>query len=209
MTLLKKHASAVFATILFGIGVQPASGDLFIGSPNPDLSGFLGPYATVNVALNNDGTQATITFTAVDYFLMGGAQAAALNVNGEFAVGPFTAPTGPQLNAKTPKISMEGIRVVDGFGTFDLVLRDLGGFGSATNTLSFTLTKTTGAWTGASDVLTPNDSGYYAAAHIFVANSDWTNSGVTGYATVPDGGMTVSLLGLALVAFGLLLRLVK
>src|SRR5262249_53672338 len=91
------------------------------------------------------------------------------------------------------------------------------GFGHSVSALTFTITKASGTWATASDVLTANSNGAYAAAHIFVAGASCTDSSgkpdacATGYAAnggahVPDGGMTVSLLGLALGGLGMVAR---
>ena len=79
---------------------------------------------------------------------------------------------------------------------------------------------TSGTWTDAADVLTPNADGYSVGTHLFITaysanNANKANKGngalvtvVTGFAangsgpSVPDGGTTVTLLCIALVGIG-------
>jgi VPDSG-CTERM motif len=71
-----------------------------------------------------------------------------------------------------------------------------------------------GTWANAGAVLLANVQGALAAAHIFVAqliDGQLVNVNVTGFAAnggaqVPDGGMTVMLLGMALGALGVVRR---
>ena len=82
--------------------------------------------------------------------------------------------------------------------------------------LTFSLTDTSGTWSDAADVLTPNASGHSVASHIFVvALPVVTNSTavVTGFAsdgggstTVPDAAATSLLLGAAVSVLGLVRR---
>jgi hypothetical protein len=90
------------------------------------------------------------------------------------------------------------------------------GFTHSSSTITFTLTNTSGTWGSAGDVLIANADGFDAAAHIFVTTSpaNASNSALaTGFAaetgggiSVPDGGMTVMLLGVALGALGMARR---
>jgi len=218
MTLFKKLLPlAVLTTIMLGFGVQPAGANLLtLGLPNSGISGYTGPYATVNISLT-DSTHAAITFTALDsaggqHFLMGDGGSVGLNVNGTVTASSITAPQGPQFSSSAPILSLGGAGNEDGFGSFNFTLNNFDGFGYAFRTVSFTLTNTSGTWANDLAVLTANESGYLAAAHIFVANADYTNTNDTGYATnssVPDGGTTASLLGLALAVGGFLSRRMK
>jgi hypothetical protein len=56
----------------------------------------------------------------------------------------------------------------DGFGSFNLKITNFDGFSYSLDTLSFTLTNTSGTWSDAADVLTANANNALAAAHIFV-----------------------------------------
>jgi len=103
----------------------------------------------------------------------------------------------------------------DGFGSFNLRIRSFDGFSHSSDTITFTLTNTSGTWASAADVLTNNANGFDAAAHIFVTTSpaNASNSALaTGFAgegggvVAPDGGTTVMLLGVALGALGMARR---
>jgi hypothetical protein len=211
--LIKLKRLSFSAVLLVALFALPASADTFsLGLGNPDISGYPGPYA--EVAVNLVGSTASVTFSALDsspwHYLFGDGGSVALNVNGSFVVSGMTWSGQPQLNPSAPSLFVDGAGNEDGWGTFNLRISNNGGFKEAVKTLSFTLTG--GSWSSASDVLTANANGAKAAAHIFVANSDWTNTGVTGFAAdggtnrVPDGGTTALLLGLALGAGGVVLR---
>ena len=205
MNKLKYIAIALIA--IAGLGFQQAKADTYnfdLTNGNSAISGFPGPYANVNVNLNGAGTQATITFTAYSGFLIGGAQAADVNVSGSWTIGSFSWTGG---NANTA-FSNGGPNNADGFGSFNQTTDNFDGFTSAVSVVSFILTNTGGSWANAMSVLTANASNWLAAAHIFVI-ADQTV--VTGFAagpggSVPDGGTTVMLLGAALGALGMARR---
>jgi hypothetical protein len=88
------------------------------------------------------------------------------------------------------------------------------GFTHSADLIQFDLTNVGGTWASAANVLTANGNGAFIGAHIFIANLDLTNTGVTGFtanggAVVPDGGTTVMLLGAALGALGLARRFLR
>jgi hypothetical protein len=209
MTQFKKTLLLVSLTaILFAFAVQPASATSFtLSTGDAGLSGYTGPYGTVSVSLLNSSA-ATITFTALSSggfdYLFGDGGSVALNVTGtgiSYAGG--TGITQPQVqpNGSTPW-------QVGGLGNFNFVLANFYGLNNALSTFTFTLTNTSGNWTNAASVLTANNAGQFVAAHIFLAHANGGNTNVTGIATngVPDGGMTISMLGLALVGMGLVAR---
>jgi hypothetical protein len=232
--MVKKHLLfASLAIALFTLTSRPASADsitLQLTTANSAISGFAGPYANVTVNLTTS-TTATITFaglTATDgtnnyQYLFGGQGAVALNVNASsFGVGTVTGTnsgTGftpgalaPTTSGKNPPAGSE-----DGFGNFNLSIDSFDGFGHSSDTVTFVLTDTSGSWANASSVLTANSNGGLAAAHIFVTTSPanaGNNGGMaintgyasTGGATLPDGGLTISLLGLALGGLGFIAR---
>jgi hypothetical protein len=174
---------------------------------NTALNGYSGPFASVTVDLTSS-TTATISFASKtvggNIYLMGDGGTADVNVNGAYTLGA----TVTEANAGTGftptfKENMPG--QVDGWGNFNLSLNNNDGFGDSADHVSFTLTKSSGTWASAGDVLTPNLDGHIAAAHIFVTTSPAyaTNSAlVTGYASTPDGGATIALLGLGLFGIG-------
>ena len=205
MKKLKYIAPVLIA--LVGLGLQQAKADIYsfdLTNGNSAISGFPGPYATVQVNRNNS-THATITFTANTGYLIGAAQAADVNVNGNsWTIGSFSWTGG---NANTA-FSNGGSNNADGFGSFNQTTDNFDGFTSAVSVVSFILTNTGGSWANAMSVLTANASNWLAAAHIFVI-ADQTV--VTGFAagpggSVPDGGTTVMLLGAALGALGIVRR---
>jgi len=166
-----------------------------------------------------NSTTATVTFTsntvAGNTYLFGDGGSVALNVNATtFSVSGISGSNsgtgftpGPYTQAAAGN--------EDGFGSFNLRINSFDGFTHSSDTITFTLTNTSGTWASAADVLTANGSGFDAAAHIFVTTSpaNASNSALaTGFAAesaggvVPDGGTTVMLLGAALGALGMARR---
>src|SRR5262249_19536078 len=95
----------------------------------------------------------------------------------------------------------------DGFGNFNLTIDNNDGVQKATSSVSFTLTNTGGTWASAASVLTANEGGSTAAAHIFVTNADCqaASACVTGFAAngqqVPEAAPLL-LLGSAAAGLG-------
>jgi hypothetical protein len=164
---------------------------LTLGTGNSALSGFAGPYAEVLVNRTSP-TTATITFTSDivggNIYLMGDSGMVALNVNATtFTDSGFTGSNAG--TGFTPGPFSVGSGTEDGFGAFNLTINDFDGFSSSVDTFSFDLTNTSGTWATALDVLTPNSSGFSAAAHIFVTSSPANASNgtlATGFAA--NGG---------------------
>jgi hypothetical protein len=153
-----------------------------ITSGNSALSGFPGPYGTVLVTLTS-ATTATITFTADAGFLFGDSSSADVNLSAT-STETFVSATGPNT---PPSFVGFGSGNVDGLGTFTSTLDLFDGFTQAASTITFDVTNTSGTWATASAVLTGNNLGNDAAAHIFVC-SDPTcaaaaGAGVTGFAS--------------------------
>jgi len=227
MNRIKYIAAALVAVA--GLGFQQAKADSIsfdLGTGNSAISGFTGPYAHVVVNRTN-ATHATITFTSLTnsghIYLMGGQGTVGVNVNAtSWTLGTITgsnAGTGftQSVPAGKHQFSNAGAGNEDGFGSFNQTIDSFDGFGHSSDTVSFTLTNTSGTWSSASQVLTANASGFLAGAHIFVtttpANAHNTAL-ATGFATngvpgVPDGGATVMLLGAALGALGMARRFLK
>jgi hypothetical protein len=214
-----KYIAAVLIAIA-GFGLQQA--DAFtssLGTGNPAISGFAGPYGTVTVTLVNS-TTATITFTsntkAGNIYLFGDGGSVAVNVNAStFTVSNITGSNSGTGFTPGP-YTFAGAGTEDGFGSFNLTINSFDGFTHSSDTISFTVTNTSGTWASAADVLAFNANGFDAAAHIFVtsAPANASNSALaTGFAAenaggvgVPDGGTTVMLLGVALGALGMARR---
>ena len=215
-------------TILFGVTCavilafsQNAKADLFsfdLGIGNSAISGFPGPYANVEVNRTSNST-ATITFTSLtnggNIYLLGDGGTAAVNVSGSFTLGTISGSNagtgftpGPYSDGGAGNVSM--------FGVFNLTINSFDGYTHSSDTVSFDLSG--GNWASAAAVLTANDDGFLAAAHIFVTSSpaDASNGAVaTGFAGngggggVPDSGTTAMLLGGALASLGVVRRYLK
>lgn len=225
---MKRHRMTLVATVgvallfLLTMGAPSASADTLsidLGStalgPYPP-----GPYGTVEITLV-DSTHANIVFqtgSAGQYtYFMVGSFAADLNVNGTFSVSSLTANDLSGLGFSPPVLTIEKAGNVDGFRSMFLIISEGNGFSTATDMISFTLTGTGGGWSSASDVLTPNSLGFLAGMHIGVCDTTLgpcSSTGAqltTGFAvnrsrSVPDGGMTVMLLGGALIGLATLRR---
>jgi hypothetical protein len=201
------------------VAATPAIADLIltINNPNSGLSGFTGPYATVDIAVAPSGTSATVTFTSLDsggyLYRMGDGGTADLNINGAYtlqgtitALG-FTGGFTPDGSAITNNPGN-----VDGFGFFDLSLNSPDGFTDSATSVSFTVTKNSGAWaTDGSDFLLANSQGSKAAVHAFACANTCTQlegAATTGFAA--NGGAinivpeptSLSIFATALIALG-------
>lgn len=205
------------AMVALLLAVTPrAQADIFsftLGTGNSAISGFAGPYANGSVNLI-DSTHATITFTSDtvggNIYLMGddGAGAVAVNVNGAFTVSGISGSNAGTGFTVGPLTQSSGS--MDGFGSFNLAIDDFDGFTHSADTVSFTLTLTSGTWANAASVLTPNGSGNIAAAHIFVTASPANAANgakATGFASgaVPEPS-SLMLFGLGILALVIIMR---
>lgn len=200
------------AALVLTLGVGSASADItnyLISVPNSAISGFPGPYASVQVNRTST-TTATITFTSLtnsgNIYLMGGAQAADVNVNAtSWTLSGLTASNAGTGFTPGP-LSDGGANNVGPFGSFNQTIDSFDGFTHASDLISFMLTNTGGTWGSAGSVLTNNAFGAVAAAHIFITASpaNAANGAInTGFAAVPEpgpllGGGIVVLMGLGL-----------
>jgi len=181
-------AALALAATIFAPGIASADIQSFdLTVPNDAISPYPAPY--VHVTVNQSGNTATFTFTADTShagltYLMGDGSSAAVNVNDP---GPTVTAISPaSLSQQNPP----GTSNVNGFGLFNVVLDNADGNAQATSTLSFTVTKATGTWTGvfsgATPVLVANATGAFAASHLFVREGTSTDATATGY--VANGG---------------------
>ncbi len=171
---ISKSALVVMGFLLVGLCVSPALADIIsfdISVPNAALSGFTGPYATVDINRTST-TTATITFTSLTnggfLYMMGDGGSADLNVNGTYTLGTVTLGS---ISGFTPVFISNTPGNVDGFGNFNLSLNLFDGFTDAATSISFGLTDISGTWATAADVLTANSHGASAAIHAFAAAS--------------------------------------
>jgi hypothetical protein len=217
-----KYIAAVLIAIA-GLGLQQAKADVCnftLGVGNAAISGYTGPYASATIDLTS-ATTATVTFTSLtnsgNIYLFGDGGSVALNVNATtFSVSGITGSNSG--TGFTPGPYAQGAAGnEDGFGSFNLTINSDDGFTSSSDSITFTLTNTSGAWASCHDVLVANASGFSLAAHIFVTSfpANAANGALaTGFAAdgggggngVPDGGTTVMLLGVALGALGMARR---
>jgi hypothetical protein len=199
------------------LGLQQVRADTFtfdLSVPNSAISGYPGPYVNVSVNLVNS-TTATITFTSLtatgNIYLMGDGASVAVNVNAASWTLGGIAGTNSGTGFTPGPYSNGGSGNVDGFGVLNQTINSFDGFTHTANSITFTLTNTSGTWSSAANVLVANSQGVFAAAHIFVTTfpANAKNSALaTGFAAnggaqVPDGGTTVMLLGAALGALGI------
>ena len=214
---IKYIAPVLIAIACFGLQQAKAVTVYSLTVGNSAISGYPPPYGSASVTLV--GSTATITFTAANtaafQYLFGNGSSVDVNVNGGFTVGPIT---GTQLPGFTlTSYSNAGAKNVDGFGVFNLTIDGGAGYTTSSNSITITLTQTSGTpWLAdGSNVLTANANGALVAAHIFVAAfpaSPAAGALATGFAAnggavnAPDGGTTVMLLGAALGALGMARR---
>jgi len=222
-----KYLAAVLIGIA-GLGLQQAKADsvtYVLGSGNTAIAGFPGPYVQLVVTLNGPNS-ATLTYTSLsngtNTYLMGDGGTVAANVNAtSFSVvggtgGVTLANSGTGFTTGPVTGFTSGTE--DGFGNMNLQVNLFDGFTHSATSVSFTLTNLSGSWGSALDVLTNNNLGLLAGAHIFVTtNVGGVNASngalATGFAAnggagAPDGGTTVMLLGMALGVLGMARRFV-
>ena len=228
MKILRASVVMAVATAIASFGIQQANANSIgfdIGIPNSAISSYTGPYVHVTVSTTGANT-ASVQFTSLsngnNMYLMGDGGSFDVNVNAAsfgissvvltqsaFMVG-FQSPTW--LGTSSGNVST--------FGTFNGENDTFDGWAHAISQVNFTLTNNSGTWADAASVLTPNSSGFEAAAHIFIGTirGDGTvnqadGAVVTGFAangtgshSTPDGGSTCLMLGLVVSGMGLLKR---
>ena len=218
---IKYIAPVLIAIACFGLQQAKAVTVYSLTVGNSAISGYPPPYGSASVTLV--GSTATITFTAANtaayQYLFGDGGSVAVNVNGAFTLGSITGTHLPGFGFQAGEgYSNGGASNQDGFGSFNLTINSSQGYTDASNSITFSITQTSGTpWLAdGSNVLIANAQGATVAAHIFVTSfpANVTNSALaTGFAAntgavVPDGGTTVMLLGAALGALGMARRFI-
>jgi len=183
---LKLQGPLAVAWVLLSIcavAAGPATADLItfdLGNGNSFISGYAGPYVQVTVN-RTSSTAATITFDSLtnggNIYLMGDGGTVGLNVNGAYTVaaGGLTGTT--TFGVSPPPYSNGGAAILAGFGLFNLTINSTDSYADTSTELVIHLTLDAGAWADAASVLTPNNLGLEAAAHIFVSSNPPVNGG--------------------------------
>jgi hypothetical protein len=123
---------------------------------------------TVNLV---DSTHATVSLASLtqggNIFLFGGNEAFGFNANGTVSISNLTG-SNSGTGFSAPQLSTGGSKNLDGFGVFSNTISGFDGYTHTVSNLSFTLTDLSGTWGSASNVFTPNASGFLVAGHTFV-----------------------------------------
>jgi hypothetical protein len=196
----------LLALAVLAFAAAPARADFQfdLGSGNPAISGFAGPYAHVDISLNTATQVATITFTSLtnsgNIYLMGDGGTVGVNVNAtSWTLGPITGSNSGTGFTSPPPYSDGGSGNEDGWGVFNQTINSFDGFTHSSSTVSFTITNTSGtAWTSdgstpGNTVLISNSNNALAEAHIFVTSSPANASNgarATGFAAGNGPGPT-------------------
>jgi len=177
--------------LTFGCFVRANTVTISVG--NSAIGGYPGPYAHADVNLNGAGTVATITITGENHagniYLIGGNTAVALNSNGASTVGSFTGTNSRSGFTPGPFSDGGAANNVSQFGDFTNTVTSAGGFMNTSDVISFTLTKSSGTWSSAANVLSANSDGFAIAAHIFVFDGTYDRGGD------PNGALNTGFAG--------------
>ena len=158
---------------------------------NPQATGgpTAGNYGRVCIDLNSARNQATVTFTAANNFGFVDSNIADLNLH-TFTGVTFSEAIVSESSSGADMTSLfdsfTGSGTVNGFGIFNLTDKNKDA-STQVDKIVFTVTRSTGTWSSAGDVLAANSQGYDAAAHIFVNSG--TGNGNTYFVAEDEGGI--------------------
>jgi hypothetical protein len=199
------------AALTFGASSASAvTFPLTLNTPNSQLSGTTGPYATVDATqINSTTVEFTFTPTAGYGFVDGGS--IGLNINcplADISVDNIQV-NGVSSSLFTVSISTGGQNNLDGFGNFNVNLNQQDSSNPVTDPVTFDVHCSDGLTVATS--LIANDKGELAGAHIFSSAANLTGFVANGPAAVPEPStMAIAGLGaLGFVGFGLRRRLKK
>lgn len=151
------------------------------------------PYGTVEVSVPEGGGAATIIVT--------GAQPCRFGDGGMFGFNVVGSAAGLTVNGPPSLEAVYYSRQVSGFGVFEAVIKNHGGFASAVPTFTLTVNRPVG-FASAYDLVefSTGPAGYgnaFFVAHVFNADGS-----ITGYAGAVPETSTLVLLGSGLAALG-------
>jgi hypothetical protein len=214
VNLVRKLCLSVLVLgLLHGFGSGRAAADLLtltLSNGNSALTGIPADFGTVLVN-RTSSTTATITFTADQShagsgYLFGDGGSMGVNVNATSFLA--IVPTFSQFAGFSTASFTQSSGNEDGFGSFNLSWNNFDGYTHAIESGTFTVTDTSGTWASAADVLAPNNKGFEAAAHMFIADSNppdpHGSALVTGFAADGPAKGTPEPASLALLATGAL-----
>jgi hypothetical protein len=169
-----------------------------LNTGNSAISGFPGPYGTVQIT-RVDNNNATVTLTALGSYSFGDGGLLGLNLTGTGLGFTFTSGTvvggGAALAAN---YNLGGAGNEDGFGNFTFTINTAGQAATLSVTsLTINISNTSGAWTTENSILALNNKNLDVAGHVFINDAN----GTTGFASTPEP-TTILAGALLLLPFG-------
>ncbi len=204
------------SVLIAAVSMLPADMISFdLNEPNAGLSAYAGPYAKVTVdrTATNKATITVASYTVGAHtFLIGAENAFAMNFSGPVSLGSVTftggcVPGGSVTCPAGGTSFTNGSGNVSDFGTFGVTLKNTDGPKNSVTSLSFVATLSTGTWGSVTAVLTPNESGHIAAAHILPSGTNTMTgfAGDGGTPAVPEPS-AIGLFGTGLIAAAYFVR---
>jgi hypothetical protein len=217
--------SLLGVALALSLGAGTASADqVTYDLTSYDVSGYTGPFTqvTVNLTGGANTNSATITFDSLTNggytYLFHSNNGVAVNVNGAATLSNFTA-TNSGAPFSTPVPSNGGSGQMDSYGTFNQSVSLFDGYQHSASEISFKVTRNSGTWSSASNVLAANGNGQIAAAQVGpwdgVFSDGFAQTGYAGDAQVvtsapePSSLAIAGLGALGFLAYGVRRRLKK